>query len=246
VDGNINAFNVALDELFNVQAGNVRSMAGLGQEAGTATQEQMIQNKSSQVITKMALGVLRFAGEIAEELKQLMWDDKALIQENWVAAGNTGQRVESHWNPEKREGKPDNYTVAVEPYSMQYRSPAQKVQQINGVLTQIAPLWPMFQASGAVLDVQRLIHIMADNLDLPEIEQIITFASQAPGGQGQGQLGGDQNTIRSPATTTRNVVRTNVPTGGTAGNRAMMTAQAMTGNRQASPQQTASMGRTPA
>ena len=109
----------------------------------------------------------------------------------------------------------------------------------------LAPLWPMIQ--GGVVDGKELMSLFADNLDLPEIKNLFKTmfqAEQSEGGGGRPQLGGDQNSIRSPASTSREVVRRNVPTGGTAGNRMMMTAQAMGGaGRQANSQQMASMGR---
>ena len=244
VDGNINAFAVAVDEIYNVQAGNLRTLGGLGQEAGTAKQEELIQQQASGMIAKMTLNVMKFVGEVGDELKNLMWDDQALTQENWVEAGNTGYMVQSHWTPEHRQGERDNYSVQVFPYSMQYRPPQAEMQLIHSVLNEIAPLWPMIQAG--VIDGQELFNMYADLLDLPRLRKLFKVVQQQQQQGDKPDLGGDENTIRSPANTSREVVRRNVPTGGTAGNRAAMIAQAMTGKGSASPQQMQSMGRAPA
>jgi len=109
------------------------------------------------------------------------------------------------------------------------------------VLQQIAPLWPMFQASGATLNVQVLVREMARLMNKPEIEQLITFAVPTD------MLGGDQNTIQSPSTTTRETIRKNVPTGGTAENRANSLIQSLMGSgSQLNGQQRAAMQQAPA
>lgn len=238
VDGNVNAFLMAVDEVYNAQAGNIRTLGGLGQEAGTATQEEMIQQHATGVIGRMAINVLKFVGEIGEELKNLMWDDQTLEQDTHVQVGNTDQMVESNWKPDYRKGERDNYSVKVEPYSLMYRTPQQKSGQIMQTLQQIAPLWPMFQAAGASLDAERLLHILADSMDLPEIEQIVTFGQQQPGSQE-----GESHDATQAAQTQRTVVRKNVPSGGGAGNRQAMLAQMMQGRGPANSQQMASAGR---
>ena len=224
VDGNINAFAMALDEVYNVQAGNLRSLGGLGAEAKTARQEESIAQRASGIVTKMSLNVLRFVGEVGSGLKNLMWDDQALEQQNFIPAGDTGFMVPSDWTPDFREGERDNYTLAVEPYSLLYRDPKDKVRQIFEVLERISPLWPMFAQSGAQINVKKLLAILADNADLKELKEIISIMPQQEGGK---VLGGDQNTIRSPANTSRETIRSNVSTGGTSANRMDMLAQAM-------------------
>ena len=244
VDGNIHAFTAALDEIFNVQSGNIRSLGGLGAEAQTARQESQIAQHSSGVIGKMSQNVMRFTGEIGEELKNLMWDDGAFEQETWVDAGNTGEKAPSNWTPDYREGERDNYSLKVVPYSLMYRSPQMELQQISEVLNQIGPLYPMIQAG--ILDGKELFNLYAENLDLPILKRLFRMLSQQPNqGGGRPQLGGDENTVHSPAVTSREVVRRNVPTGGTAANRGAMLSQAMMGKSSASPQQMASMKRAP-
>ena len=78
-------------------------------------------------------------------------------------------------------------------------------------------------------------------LNKPEIKQLITFAVPAE------MLGGDQNTVRSPAHTTRETVRRNVPTGGTAENRNASLIQSLMGSgSQLNGQQRAAMQQAPA
>ena len=110
------------------------------------------------------------------------------------------------------------------------------------MLQQIAPLWPMFQASGASLDAQAIVDEIARLKNRPEFKRFITFAFPSS------MLGGDQNTIRSPAVTSREVVRRNVPTGGTAASRSSTMIQSLLGGKssQVNGQQASAMQRRPA
>jgi hypothetical protein len=99
----------------------------------------------------------------------------------------------------------------------------------------------MFQASGATLDAEAIVDAIARLKNRPEFKRFITFANPAA------MLGGDQNTIRQSPITSRETVRRNIPTGGTAANRANSTVQAlMTGSSQLNGQQKAAMARPPA
>jgi hypothetical protein len=204
----------------------------------------------------MRLKVVNFAAVSTMDLGRLMWEDQTLEIQSSMPVGNTGMNVSSNWtsplyeDPDAvrlglqspaRVGEFEDYDFRVEPYSMVYKTPQQHLQEYFQVLQQIAPLWPMFQASGATLNPQVLVKEMARLMNKPEIEQLITFAIPAE------MLGGDQNTIRQSPHTVRETVRRNVPTGGTAENRANSMIQSLMGSgSQLNGQQKAAMQRAPA
>jgi hypothetical protein len=234
------AFSLSVLDIFDRQAGNLKAMAGLGAQSDTVGQEEIIQANVSRKEAKMQARVVQFAAEVCHDLGFILWNDGFLEIPGSLEIGQTGIRVDNSWTPEQRDGQFDQYEFKVEPYSMVYTTPMQKVQKIERVLQQVAPLWPMFQASGATLDVQELIRILADNMDLPEIQRIITFAAQMAQGEG---LGGDENTVRQSPITSRETVRRNIPTGGTADSRSSILQQALLGSGQVNQQQGASMAR---
>jgi hypothetical protein len=125
---------------------------------------------------------------------------------------------------------------------MVFKTPEQKLQELFQVLQQIAPLWPMFQASGATLDAEAIVDEIARLKNRPEFKKFITFSSPAA------MLGGDQNTVRQSPITSRETVRRNIPTGGTRDSRSSIMQQVMTGNSkpQINGQQAAAMTRRPA
>lgn len=191
-------------------AGNLQAMGGLGAQAATVGQEELIHGQLSKNVADMRMAVVNFASDCILDLGRLMWEDQTLELRTSMPVGNSGINVTSDWTPDYRDADFVDYEFKVEPYSMVFKTPQQHVQEYFQVLQQIAPLWPMFQASGASLNVQVLVEELARLMNKPEIRELITFATPAD------MLGGDQNTVRSPAHTVRENVRRNVSDGGTA------------------------------
>jgi hypothetical protein len=247
VDAGNQAFSLAIQDEYDRFAGNLRAMGGLGQQATTLGQEELIQGNVSKMEADMRLAVVNFAAECCTDLAYLMWNDENL-EINASIEAVPGIHVDSSWpltDPETGErirlGKFEDYDFHIEPFSMVYKNPSQKLQELFATLNQLAPLWPMFQASGASLDVKELVKQISDLQNRPELTRIITFASPAA------ELGGDQNTIRSSPVTSRETIRKNVPTGGTAESRSSILQQVLGGGKsQVNGAQAASLARSPA
>jgi len=231
-----------LQDEFDRFAGNLQAMGGLGPQASTATQEQMIYGEMSRNVADMRMSVVSFASACILDLGRLMWEDQTLEIKSAIPVGNAGLQIQSNWTPDDRRGNFEDYQFTVEPYSMVFKTPEQKLQELFQVLQQIAPLWPMFQASGASLDAEAIVDEIARLKNRPEFKRFITFSAPAE------MLGGDQNTIRSPAVTSREVVRRNVPTGGTADARSSAMIQSLMGGKssQVNGQMANAMQRRPA
>ena len=223
---------------YDRMAGNLQAMGGLGPQAATLGQEELVHGALGKNVADMRLSVVNFAAECILDLGRLMWEDETLELRTSMPVGNSGIQVSSDWTPDYRMGDFEDYQFRVEPYSMIFKTPQQHLQEYFQVLREIAPLWPMFQASGATLNVQVLVKEMARLMNKPEIEQLITFAVPAE------MLGGDENTVRQAPHTVRETVRKNVPTGGTADARsAAMIQSLMGGNPQLNSQQRTAMQR---
>lgn len=190
-------------------AGNLQAMGGLGAQASTVGQEEMIHGQLSKNVADMRMAVVNFASDCILDLGRLMWEDQTLELHTSMPVGNSGIQVNSDWLPDYRMGEFEDYEFRVEPYSMVFKTPQQHLQEYFQVLREIAPLWPMFQASGATLNVQALVDEMARLMNKPELKKFITFATPAD------MLGGDQNTVRQAPHTTRETVRRNISSGGT-------------------------------
>lgn len=238
VDQRDMALATFLQNEFDRMAGNLQAMGGLGAQASTVGQEELIHGNVSKNVADMRMAVVSFASECILDLGRLMWADQTLELQTSMEAANTGIYVRSDWTPDYRIGEFEDYEFKVEPYSMVFKTPEQKLQELFQVLREVAPLWPMFQASGAALDARAIVDEIARLKNRPEFKQFITFADPA------GMLGGDQNSVRQSPVTTRETIRKNVPTGGTAENRANSMIQALMGGKpQLNAQQRSAMQR---
>lgn len=222
-------------------AGNLQAMGGLGPQASTVGQEELVMGQLSRMEADMRMAVVNFASDVILDLGRLMWEDQTLELHTTMPVG-AGIEVSSDWRPDLRMGEFEDYDFRVEPYSMVFKTPEQKLQELFQVLQQIAPLWPMFQASGATLDAEAIVDEIARLKNRPEFKTFITFAHPAD------MLGGDQNTVRQSPVTKRETVRKNVATGGTQDARSNALIQSLLGGRssQVNGQMKSAMGRRPA
>lgn len=218
-------------------AGNLQTMGGLGSQAATLGQEELLQGNVSKNVADMRMSVVSFASDCILDLGRLMWEDQTLELRTSIPVGNSGIEVSSDWMPDYRQGNFEDYEFRVEPYSMVFKTPEQKLQELFQVLREIAPLWPMFQASGASFDAEAIVDEIARLKNRPEFKRFITFAAPAD------ILGGDQNTIRQSPHTTRETIRKNVSGGGTEQARNNALIQTLMGGKpQLNSQQRNSMG----
>lgn len=241
VDQRDQALALFIQDEYDRFAGNLAVMGGLGPQASTVGQEEMIHGQVSRMEADMRMAVVEFASACILDLGRLMWEDQTLELHSSFSVGNSGTQLSSDWTPDYRMGEFEDYEFRVEPYSMVFKTPEQKLQELFQVLQQVAPLWPMFQASGATLDAEAIVDEIARLKNRPEFKRFITFANPSD------MLGGDQNTVRQSPVTSRETIRRNIPTGGTQNARSSTLQQTLMGGKpQVNSQQAASMMRRPA
>ena len=225
VDGNTNAFFLAVQEVYNDQAGNQRMIGGLGKEADTVGQERIISSHAGGLIGFMKGAVNACASEICREYGNLMFDDEAMTVDSYMEAENTGYYMDSSWRPGDRAGLKSHYDFCVEPNSMSYRPPEAKLQQIMGYLQAVGTVFPLVQAG--ILDLQELTKLASEYENIPELQRIFKFIPQSAG-EGMG----DPHAATKPPVTSREIVRNNGAQGPQGGGMAAMFGQMMQGRGQ--------------
>ncbi len=241
VDGRDQAFALFVQDEYDRFAGNLQAMGGLGPQSSTVGQEELIHGRVDQMEADMRMAVVGFASESILDLGRLMWNDQTLELQSSMPVGNHGMEVPSNWTPDYRVGEFEDYDFKVEPYSMVFKTPEQKLQEMYEYLDRLSRMWPMFQASGASFDAKAFSEEVARLKNRPEFERFVTYAAPAE------MLGGDQNTIRQSPNTSRETVRRNIPTGGTQAARSATLQQTLAGGgSQVNSQQAAAMTRRPA
>jgi hypothetical protein len=236
VDPQNQAFTHSMKDTYDRMAGNLQMMAGLGPQSDTLGQDKLIHGAVTKREANMQYRVVDFTSRICRDLGSLLWQDQVLeIPQDFETSGI---RVRADWNPEVREGDFIDYNFSIEPYSMMYKSPSERMQGINNFVTQIAlPMEGMMQQYGGTIDIQELVQMYSELMDMPRLKQIIKFEEPKDDRPGP--------TPAEPAKashTVRESVRRSVPTGGTEQSRSNVMQQVLQGG-QPNQQQMAQMGR---
>lgn len=243
VDPGNQQFSLGLLDLFDSMAGNLTALLGLGAQAETVGQEQLIHDAGSRKGGQMQYRVLDATRRLISTLGGMLWEDQYKELAGEMPYGSHGQTVESDWKPDDREGDFQDYNFDLVVYSMAYQPPGKKVESMTSLIQGVyAPLSSMLTEQGGSIDFQRMTEIYADFLDIPRLNEIITFTQ--PTRQDTPGPANDIAQGKSPVTT-RNYNRRSVPTGGTPQSRSNVMQQALAGQNPNS-QQMASMSQAPA
>lgn len=212
-------FMIGVQSLFDRMAGNLSAMAGLGPQSATASQDELIHSAVSRREAKLQAKTLKATAKVYQHLGWMLWVDEVNTIDSFHEAA-PGIAVANHWTPEHREGDFWQYNFSIEPHSMAYRSPDQKMQALERVLDRLLPIMQIAEAQGATFDIQEFVEQAAELYDLPRLPRIVAFGM--PKADRPGPAGSHSRTL--PAKTSREYVRRSVSAGGTqqARNDAMM------------------------
>ena len=144
----------------------------------------------------------------ASTLKAMLWywwhNPYLNMQTSDPLQGMPDMSIKRNVPPHKRQQiKFEDLDMRIDPYSMQHATPQQRMQQMNGVMQTIAPMMPMLQQQGVMLDINAYLKKTSQYLDMPDLSEI--FSIQEPPAQ-EGPSTPEPPSA-TPATTTRNYTR---------------------------------------
>jgi hypothetical protein len=182
VDGGNLAFFIQNKDLYNIMAGNIDALGGLSPQADTAKQEQLIGEASSARLKAMGDSVIEFAREIFRRLAWYAWTDPVRTRTLRKPAGkNTGITVKVEWTPETRDGDFLDYNLDIDVFSMRDDSPSTRVEKLMMILERVTlPFMQQLEAQGGYIDLRMLHSYLGENVNLPELSNIIKFQDPGP------------------------------------------------------------------
>ena len=182
VDGGNLAFFIQNKDLYNIMAGNIDALGGLSPQADTAKQEQLIGEASSARLKAMGDSVIEFAREIFRRLAWYAWTDPVRTRILRKPAGkNTGITVKVEWTPETRDGDFLDYNLDIDVFSMRDDSPSTRVEKLLMILERVTmPFMQQLEAQGGYIDLRMLHSYLGENVNLPELSNIIKFQDMGP------------------------------------------------------------------
>lgn len=205
-------------------AGNLDSYAGLGPQADTLGQEKMIQSAASQKINAMSIETASFVVELFEAIRWNMWHVPMWPERFTKEVPATGHSIQAQWGMAEADesGAFDDFEMQIEPYSMVYKSPEERIQSIIMLFRDLITPAMAGGLMKEVPDFGKLMEIVAQYMNLPELRHILRIPGMEEALQQAGQ--GKQSPV-----TTRNYVRHGSPGMGQAGAAQQMTQQAFAG-----------------
>ena len=177
------AFMLQIKQLFSWQAGNLDLMGGLGAQSETATQDQLLHASASQRMSGMQDEVRIFTKKVMRDGGFHLWSDPVESYPIRLNSQPLGP-VDTFLTPEERGTHVYLlHEIDVEPHSMQFVSPQERMAKLNQILTGVViPSLPMMSEQGLGIDYKELLNTYSRYADLPELKDIIVGLEDVPPG----------------------------------------------------------------
>jgi hypothetical protein len=192
VNSNNLAFAMHMAKRFKTDLGNLDLLGGLGPQSETLGQDRMMAYTASVRVDDMQDQVVDATTGIIKSLAWYAWYSP--LRSSTVVNRIPGIRHEfvSQFTPEQREGDILDYDISIEPYSMQPRSPSERVQRLLFYFERlVAPYMQLYAAQGKQWDMEKFMGILAKLDDMTELDEMFRFVEpqeMQPGGNGERPL----------------------------------------------------------
>lgn len=223
IDQMLLAFAMQAEEKFSEMAGNLNLQAGISPQSETIGQDQMLAQAASQRMSDMQDQMVRFTQGVMKSLAWWMWHDPTIrVPLVKRVQGIPDASVAAVFSAEDTEGDWLDYNFQIEPYSMQFQPPAQRLNTILQWWNQVAlPAMPFYQAAGVMPDIVELTRLISKYGNTPEIMDVMQLQGASEEGQ-RGPVQPGEEGPPKPAATTRTYQRVNHAPGPTKRNQNRM------------------------
>jgi len=180
------AFLLQVRDMFSYMGGNLDTLAGLSPVADTLGQEQMVRSSSSQRIIDMQERTSGAVRDVMRAMGWYLWHDPISDYEVSRQISET-LAIDTSFSADDREGDFFEHEIDIIPFSMQSRSPAERLQTLNAMLSNVLmPLSPVMNQQGKTIDFDKFIELSAKYSNVPEIKELINeampmMAPESPG-----------------------------------------------------------------
>jgi hypothetical protein len=195
VDANTLAFLIQTKGLYSWLGGNIDTLGGLATASDTVGQERIIKQASSMLIADMQGRTASAVRKVIEAVATFLLEDPDFyrdIEKPIIEGGDFTVKTSVGYEDFADENLLD-YAIEIAPYSMQSRTPAERLATITQAWSQyVLPLAPALAPMGMVPDVDHFLTLLAQYSNTPEIAELIKQVSPAemqvapppPGGTG--------------------------------------------------------------
>ena len=181
-------FSIQMKQMLTYLMGNIDAIGGLSAQTSTVGQDQMLSQGANRLVDEMRQELAFFNAKVYEDLAMYMWEDPYI--ELPLVKRKYGMEIPFTWTPESREGDFSQYNFNIEPYSQRSMSPEEKLEKLNGVMTQIVI------PAGIQFDQIKYMKEVASLLGIHELEDIMNISPTTPPVDPSGSGGGGSQTTR--------------------------------------------------
>lgn len=171
-------------DTINWAAGNLDSLGGLGPSAETARAEQLINANASARIVERQQRTAQFVQDVIKDLAWLLWTDPSIEFKLIKRVPGTSVQVPVRFGPDQRIGSLDDYDITIDPYSLQHHSPAERLQLLLHIWSNVLmpSLGPM-ASQGLGLDYRGLLRKIDRWIPHINLSELIVVNRSPEGGQ---------------------------------------------------------------
>lgn len=201
------AFFQQLRQLTSYFGGNLETLGGLNNATNTASQEQLVKNQATMRIADMQERATDAATKVIKSIAYYMWTDPVREYRIPKKIPNTDMVIEGKLKPDRRDGEFLDYAIDIVPFSMQSRTPSERLQTAMQVMQgYILPMTQALQQRGLVPDVEAFLKMSAELSGSPEVLDLVKKVEPQELMQGPPMPPGGGSQI-GPANTTRTHIR---------------------------------------
>lgn len=215
-------------DIASIVGGNTDVLAGLGAQTPTLGQEQMVSGQAGVRVHAYELDTIEFVTEVFEAMRWYLYHEQMEAVPIVKEIGNSNVRIPDEFSAPKALASPgrfDSFAMQIEEYSLVYRSPEERFNDIMQIWQSI--VLPALQMGilHQAPDMERLLEIASQYRNLPELKSILRYLGPAE----ESQMSAGSEPRQSPVTT-RNYVRHGAP-GPSRHGQAMQAMQMMNGGQ---------------
>jgi hypothetical protein len=168
------AFLIQLKDMFSFLGGNLDTLGGLAPMADTLGQERLMVGSSAKGVQDWQAQFVSFTREIVRDIALYLWEDPLVDLPLTKRIEGTSIDIPVRWNQESKSGEFLDYNFDIDPYSMQGTDPSGKLGTLLSVFQQvIVPGMPMLASAGFAFDLPKMISLVAQCANLPELDGLL-------------------------------------------------------------------------
>lgn len=215
----INAqFTTYLGDVFNKMAGNLDLLSGASPQSKTATQDKILAENSGAGVADMQEHTITGISKVVDALNWYWWyHPQEVMKTTRSIPGAEDIKIERKLYPAnyrhdngmqpalRREGRYEDLMCRVDPYSLVYRTPQQRLDFLNQFVQGMLPMMPILAPQGIQFDAMAFVKMVSEYADEPDVLKLFTVAEPTPQPQG-----GDGGGPKMPTQTSREYIRRSV------------------------------------